>query len=68
MSTNILTSSYMPAAKQGPTNALIGKFRTLVSALAEAKAAADHYETLIARGVPPGEASSTVFHTHFGQR
>lgn len=70
MSTNSLvnTSSFLPETQRGSTGTIFGKIRMLVSALVEAKAAADHYEALIARGTPPGEASRLVFHTHFGQR
>ena len=69
MSTNTLTNtSGFLTETQRPAGSIFGKIRALVSALAEAKAAADHYETLIARGLSPGEASKTVFRTHFGQR
>jgi hypothetical protein len=69
MSMNTLanTSGFLPET-QRPAGSIFGKIRTLVSALAEAKAAADHYETLIARGLSPGEASKMVFRTYFGQR
>jgi len=70
MSTDTLTetSSFLPQTQQGLLGTIFARIRLLVSALAEAKAAADHYETLTARGMPPGEASSLVFQTHFGQR
>lgn len=66
MSTNSLIG-LMPETV-GVTTALFGKVRTIMSALAEAKAACDSYETLTARGVPPSEASQAVFRRHFGKR
>jgi hypothetical protein len=68
MSTNTLTTSFLAETEQRPAGSIFGKIRMLVSALAEAKAAADQYETLTARGLSPGEASKMVFRTHFGQR
>jgi hypothetical protein len=46
---------------------LFGTVRTFFSALAEGKAAADHYESLVARGTGAGEASRAVFRKHFGK-
>lgn len=66
MSTNSLAGPMAETESLGST--LFGKFRTAISALVEAKAAADHYESLIARGVEPGEASRITFRQHFGQR
>ena len=47
---------------------LFGPVRKVFQALAEGKAAADHYESLVARGMGAGEASQAVFHKHFGKR
>lgn len=70
MSTKSLanTPSFLPETRQRSGGTILGKLRTVVEALSEAKAAADHYETLISRGTPPGEASTLVFRTHFGRR
>ncbi len=47
---------------------LFGPVRRVFQALAEGKAAADHYESLVARGMGAGEASQVVFRKHFGKR
>ena len=47
---------------------VFGIVRKVFSALAEGKAAADHYESLVARGMGAGEASQAVFRKHFGKR
>lgn len=47
---------------------LFGPVRKVFQALAEGKAAADHYESLVARGMGAGEASQVVFRKHFGKR
>jgi hypothetical protein len=66
MSTNALVGPMANA--ESLVSTLFGKFRTAISALIGAKAAADLYESLIARGVEPGEASRMTFRQHFGQR
>lgn len=70
MSMNSLanTTDFVAETRHGLVSILFGKVRLLVSALAQGKAAADHYQALVARGVPPGEASQAVFRRHFGQR
>jgi hypothetical protein len=67
MSTLTNTTGFL-SETQRPAGSIFGKIRTVVSALSEARAAANHYETLVAQGLSPGEASKVVFRTHFGQR
>ena len=61
---------FLPEAQgtqASPLGTLFGAVRTVFSALAEGKAAADHYESLVARGIGAGEASQVVFRKHFGK-
>ena len=51
--------------RPGSAGTLRAMFLTLINALAEGKAASDHYQTLIARGAGPGEAARAVFLSHF---
>ncbi len=59
---------FLPEAHGSLIGTLFGPVRKFFSALAEGKAAADHYESLVARGMGPGEASQVVFREHFGKR
>ena len=59
---------FLPETQGGLIATLFGPVQKLFSALAEGKAAADHYESLVARGMGPGEASQVVFRRHFGKR
>ena len=59
---------FLPEAQGSLIATLFGPVRKLFSALAEGKAAADHYESLVARGMGPGEASQVVFRKHFGKQ
>jgi hypothetical protein len=59
---------FLPETQGSLTETLFGPVRKLFSALAEGKAAADHYESLVARGMGPGEASQLVFRKHFGKQ
>jgi hypothetical protein len=59
---------FLPETHGSLTETLFGPVRKLFSALAEGKAAADHYESLVARGMGPGEASQLVFRKHFGKQ
>jgi hypothetical protein len=59
---------FLPETHGSLTETLFGPVRKLFSALAEGKAAADHYESLVARGMGPGEASQFVFRKHFGKQ
>ncbi len=59
---------FLPETHGSPTETLFGPVRKLFSALAEGTAAADHYESLVARGMGPGDASQLVFRKHFGKQ
>jgi hypothetical protein len=59
---------FLPEAQGSMIGTLFGSIRKFFSALAEGKAAADQYESLVSRGMAPGEASQIVFHKHFGKR
>ena len=59
---------FLPETHGSLTETLFGPVRKLFSALAEGKAAADQYESLVARGMGPGEASQLVFRKHFGKQ
>jgi hypothetical protein len=59
---------FLPEAQGSLIATLFGPVRKLFNALAEGKAAADHYESLVARGMGPGEASQVVFRKHFGKQ
>ena len=59
---------FLPETHGSLTETLFGPVRKLFSALAEGKAAADHYESLVARGIGPGDASQLVFRKHFGKQ
>jgi hypothetical protein len=58
---------FLPEAQGNLTGTVFGPVRKFFSALAEGKAAADRYESLVARGMGPGEASQVVFREHFGK-
>ena len=58
---------FLPEAQGSLIGTLFGPVRKVFNALAEGKAAADHYESLVARGLAPGEASQVVFRKHFGK-
>jgi hypothetical protein len=58
---------FLPEAQESTLATLFGPVRKFFSALAEGKAAADQYESLVARGMGPGEASQVVFRNHFGK-
>ncbi|HVY41438.1 MAG TPA: hypothetical protein VG966_00285 [Hyphomicrobiaceae bacterium] len=62
------TASLLQDARPSLAETLFGKIRRVWSALAEGKAAADHYESLVARGMTPGQAAQAVFSKHFGKR
>lgn len=59
---------FLPETQGNLIGTLFRPVRKFFSALAEGKAAADHYESLVARGMGPGEASQAVFRKHFGRR
>ncbi len=59
---------FLPETQESLIGTLFGPVRKFFSALAEGKAAADHYESLVSRGMGPGEASQVVFRKHFGKR
>jgi hypothetical protein len=59
---------FLPETQGSLIGTLFGPVMKVFSALAEGKAAADHYESLVARGMGPGEASQVVFSKHFGKR
>lgn len=65
MSTNSANVALLPAG--GLVETLFGKGRQIWSALAEGKAAADRYQSLVGRGMAPGEAVEVVFREHFGR-
>jgi hypothetical protein len=58
---------FLPEMRAGLLRTLWGKIGTITGALAEGKAAADHYESLLARGLHPAEAADTVFRAHFSK-
>ena len=58
---------FMPETRPGRFEKVLGSFRRMIEAVADGKAAADHYESLIARGMGPNQASHIVFRTHFGK-
>lgn len=68
MSTKANTALDFLPETQASLTELFGPVRKLFSALAEGKAAADHYESLVARGMGPGDASQLVFRKHFGKQ
>lgn len=56
---------FLPEAEGSMIGTLFGPVMKVFNALAEGKAAADHYESLVARGMEPGAASQVVFRKHF---
>lgn len=70
MSTNYANAGLSLAqdARPGWVDTLFGRGRQVWSALAEGKAAADRYQSLVGRGMAPGEAGEVVFREHFGRR
>jgi hypothetical protein len=62
-----LALDFLPETRPGRFQTLWGAIRRFIDAVAEGKAAADHYDSLVARGMGPSEASHIVFRTHFGK-
>ena len=59
---------FLPETQGSTVGALFGPVMKVFNALAEGKAAADHYESLVARGMGPSAASQVVFRKHFGKQ
>lgn len=59
------TLDFLPAEKTGGPSSFLEFCTTVAGALHDGMSAARHYESLTARGVPPGEAVRAVFDNHF---
>jgi hypothetical protein len=66
MSTGFAATDLRPGG--GLVETLFGRGRQIWNALAEGKAAADRYQSLVGKGLALDAAAETVFREHFGKR